>query len=142
MARFKLPLVLVGRILPGGEMFQDWPYRFTELSPSQLKGLYSAAAGFIYPSLYEGFGLPVLETMACGLPVVASNRSCLPEICGDAAVLVDPRRDDLAEGIDRIFEEPERYRRRGFARVKGFSWQQTARETIQVYQEVVNPDNA
>lgn len=135
--KLKVPMVLVGRILRGGEEFADWPYRFSGLDERQLKGIYSAAVGLVYPSLYEGFGLPLLEAMACGVPVVASDRSCLPEICGDAAVLVAPQADQLAEGICKILEEPADYIKRGFARARKFSWQETAKETIRVYQELL-----
>ena len=134
--KLKVPLVLVGRILPGGEPFADWPYRFSGLTPTQLKGVYSAAAVFIYPSLYEGFGLPLLEAMACALPVVASNCSCLPEVLGKAGVLVAPEAEELVRGVRRILGNREDYISRGLARAKEFSWQKTAQETVEIYKEL------
>ena len=135
--RVQVPLVLVGRILRGGEEFAHWPYRFSGLDDLQLKGVYCAASGFVYPSLYEGFGLPLLEAMACGVPVVASNRSCLPEICGDAAILVSPNADELAEGMSQILEAPEDNISRGLARAQEFSWEKTAEQTVSIYRELL-----
>lgn len=96
-----------------------------------LPGLYAGAAAFVLPSLYEGFGLPVLEAMASGVPVVASDRASLPEVCGDAALLVDPEdQDALADAITAAAgEERERLRERGLARARSFTWERTARET-------------
>ncbi len=135
--RVKLPLVLVGRILRGGERLAGAPFLYSGLSDQQLKGIYSAATVFVYPSLYEGFGLPVLEAMACGLPVVASKRSCLPEVCADAAYLVQPEVDRLVEGISEVISNRGEYVRRGLARAREFTWEKTAAETIKVYEELM-----
>jgi len=98
---------------------------------------YSAATLFVYPSLYEGFGLPVLEAMVCGTPVVSSNSSSLPEVAGDAALLVDPRDvDGLAGAIDRLAHDQNLradLANRGIERARQFSWARTARETVEVY---------
>ncbi|HET7035356.1 MAG TPA: glycosyltransferase family 1 protein [Thermomicrobiaceae bacterium] len=98
---------------------------------------YRAATVFVYPSLYEGFGLPVIEAMACGTPVVTSNLSALPEVAGDAALTVDPEdRDALAGAIARLLGDAElraSLRERGLARAGHFSWERTARETAAVY---------
>jgi len=95
-----------------------------------LPVLYNAAEAFVYPSLYEGFGLPVLEAMQSGVTVVASNRSSLPEVIGDAGLLVDPEdRDELAAALRRVWiDEDTRisYARRGLARAEEFSWERTA----------------
>lgn len=131
-----LPLVLVGRPLRGGEQFGKWKLLFTGLTLDQLRGIYSAATVFVYPSLYEGFGLPLLEAMACGIPVVAARRSCLPEVCGDAGVLVEPDVESLCEGVERARSERDRLRAAGLARDAQFSWEKTARETEEVYREV------
>jgi glycosyltransferase involved in cell wall biosynthesis len=94
----------------------------------QLPGLYAGAECFVLPSLYEGFGLPCLEAMACGTPVVASNAGALPETCGDAAQLVDPRDPSaIADAVERAIGD-ERLRAAGLNRAAQFSWDRTARE--------------
>lgn len=103
--------------------------------------LYNAAEAFAYPSLYEGFGLPVLEAMACGAPVITSNVSALPEIAGDAAHLVNPyREDELAAALVRLMGD-EAYRaelrRRGLHRAQSFSWGRTASQTLEIYHSAV-----
>ena len=106
-----------------------------------LRALYSGCALFAFPSLYEGFGMPPLEAMACGAPVVCSNASSLPETVGDAALLVDPRDPDgWTRAMTRVADDAalrEDLRRRGALRVKAFSWEQSARDLLRVYQEVV-----
>jgi glycosyltransferase involved in cell wall biosynthesis len=108
---------------------------------SDLPALYSAASVFVFPSLYEGFGLPPLESMACGTPVVASNSSSLPEVLGDAAVLVDPLDvTAIAGAICRVLEDrsmAEQLRRRGLAHAREFSWERTACETVAVYNKIL-----
>ncbi len=99
--------------------------------------LINGARSFVYPSLYEGFGLPVLEAMACGVPVLASNVSSLPEVVGDAAVLVDPQDvDAIAREMARLWQD-EALRRelaaRGLERARAFSWERTASQTLSVY---------
>ena len=91
---------------------------------------------FAYPSLYEGFGLPLLEAMACGVPVVASNRASLPEVCGGAAILVEPDQEALAAGIQRALENREGWKERGLQRAAEFSWEKTAAATLEVYREL------
>jgi glycosyltransferase involved in cell wall biosynthesis len=102
--------------------------------------LYSAATVFVFPSLYEGFGLPPLEAMACGAPVITSDRSSLPEIGGQGAVLVDPEDTDaLAAAIVTLIEDKkgrEELAARGLERARGFSWERTAAETLAVYKSV------
>jgi len=109
------------------------------VSDQDLPALYGGAIAFIYPSLYEGFGLPPLEAMACGTPVVTSNVTALPEVVGDAAVLVDPYDvDSIAEGIRRVVEDSalrETLRRKGIERARQFSWDRTAELTWKVLQE-------
>ena len=94
----------------------------------QLPGLYAGAECFVLPSLYEGFGLPCVEAMACGTPVVASNAGALPETCGDAALLVDPTdQTAIADAVERAIGD-ERLRAAGLARAAQFSWDRTVGE--------------
>jgi glycosyltransferase involved in cell wall biosynthesis len=132
-----LPLVLVGRQLVGAAVEAHNVYCFTGVSQRDLIGLYNAATALVYPSVYEGFGLPVLEAMACGLPVVAANRASIPEVCGDAAVLVEPEAEAIQEGLQRLMERREDYAARGLERVRRFSWEETAQETFRVYEELL-----
>ncbi len=105
-----------------------------------LPDLYRAASAFVFPSVYEGFGLPVLEAMACGTPVISSNYSSLPEIVGDAALLVDARSDEeMAEAMYKVLDDEavrEEVRYRGLKRAAMFSWKKTARQTLAVYEEI------
>jgi glycosyltransferase involved in cell wall biosynthesis len=106
-----------------------------------LPVLYSGADVFVYPSLYEGFGLPPLEAMACGTPVITSNISSLPEVVGDAGVLVDPYKvDEIAEAMYRVISDQtlrEDMVRKGLQRVKIFSWEKAAREMLQIIKSIV-----
>jgi glycosyltransferase involved in cell wall biosynthesis len=111
-----------------------------------LQILYRLASVFVFPSLYEGFGLPPLEAMACGTPVVTSNASSLPEVVGDAAVLVDPYdARSIAEGIRRVLVDDALradLARRGVARAQSFSWEEAARRVHQIYRDVVREKTA
>ena len=116
--------------------------RFLGFVPEEtLLVLYRLAAAFVFPSLYEGFGLPPLEAMASGTPVITSNVSSLPEVVGDAALLIDPMDPAaLADAMWRVLEEPALRAdliRRGCQRVKAFSWAQSAARTREVYAEVL-----
>lgn len=106
----------------------------------ELVALYSAAQCFVYPSLYEGFGIPPLEALACGAPVICSNRSSLPEVVGDAALLVDPTDiEELSAALERLLGDTAlraELRARGLRRAQSFSWDRAARETLEVYQQV------
>ncbi len=117
--------------------------RFTGYVPDvELPALYSGAACLLLPSLYEGFGFPVLEAMACGTPVVCANVSSLPEIAGDAALLVPPRDDEaLAAAVARVLADPElaaNLVRAGLEQAGRFSWSRCARQTVAVYEGVLH----
>jgi glycosyltransferase involved in cell wall biosynthesis len=105
-----------------------------------LRGLYAGAELFALTSLHESFGMPALEAMACGAPVLASRVYSLPEICGDAAEFVDPYSvDDIAEGLRRILDEPGRaaeLRRRGFAQAARFTWRRCAERHLAAYEDL------
>jgi glycosyltransferase involved in cell wall biosynthesis len=111
------------------------------LSGQEMDALYRAADVFAYPSLYEGFGLPVAEAMARGVPTVASSTSSIPEVAGDAALGVDPRSvPEIARAIESLLtdvELAERCAARGRAQAERFSWDETARKTLEVYERVL-----
>ena len=112
------------------------------LGDGELDALYRGAAAFVYPSLYEGFGLPVLDAMARGVPCVVSASSSLPEVAGEAGLPVDPRSEaGLAEAIERVISDRHlagRLRRAGQARAARFSWEETARLTLEAYKSVLS----
>jgi glycosyltransferase involved in cell wall biosynthesis len=107
-----------------------------------VPGLYAHASALVMPSLYEGFGFPVLESMAVGTAVIASNVSSLPEVAGDAAILVPPQDvETWAKAIEEVIESrtvSSELRRKGLARASQFSWERTAEQTIAVYRAVAH----
>lgn len=116
---------------------------FTGFIPDQyLSAIYSGAEAFLYPSLYEGFGLPPLEAMQCGLPVIASNTSSLPEVVGDSGILVDPQdKDQICQAMMTLLEDRAMradYVQKGLARAAGFSWQRCAEQTVSGYHRAWN----
>ena len=112
------------------------------LSPEELPLWYNAADVFVYPSLYEGFGLPPLEAMACGTPVITSNASALPELVGQAGVLVDPLDVEAwADAMERVLQDSEMrsaLSTAGLERARRFSWHQTAQMTASLYREIIS----
>jgi glycosyltransferase involved in cell wall biosynthesis len=114
------------------------------LAEEELEGLWAIAEAFVFPSLYEGFGLPVLEAMARGVPVACSDASSLPEVAGDAALLFDPREvAAIAAALTRLLEDTDlrgRLRALGRERVKLFSWERAARLTLASYARALSPE--
>jgi glycosyltransferase involved in cell wall biosynthesis len=113
-----------------------------QTSDQELAELYGTANVFVFPSLYEGFGLPPLEAMACGCPVVASRTSSLPEVCGDAARYIDPNDiESICDGISDVLSDQELAHdlsEKGLRQAKQFSWERCAHETLAVYNEVID----
>lgn len=111
------------------------------LSNAQLPDLYSGAELLVFPSLWESFGIPVIESMACGTPVLTSRGSCLPEIAGDAALMVDPYSvDAIAEGVSQIMGDAElakRLRQKGLERARQFTWRLSALQTLAAYRQAM-----
>ena len=104
------------------------------ISSNRLIELYRTAAALVYPSLYEGFGIPCVEAMACSCPVAASRVASLPEVCGDAAVYFDPLSvESIAQGIRDVLDHPPPG---GVERAAGFTWERCAREHDAVYREL------
>lgn len=106
---------------------------------SDLPFFYNNADAFVYPSLFEGFGLPPLEAMACGTPVIVSNMTSIPEVVGDAALFVDPYDiSSIAEGMEKLLSSDNLKKdliKKGFQRAKQFSWKETAKKTLSVYEQ-------
>lgn len=111
------------------------------VSDSDLLYLYNGAALFAYPSFYEGFGLPPLEAMACGCPVVVSNTASMPEACGDAACYIDPYNvNSITEGINKVITDKgfkKALIQNGLERVKLFSWEKTAKEFLEIFNGIL-----
>lgn len=111
------------------------------VSGEELKALYSLATVFLFPSLYEGFGLPILEAMACGTAVITSDHGAMAEVGGDAALLVDPRQPaQIGKALRRLFDDDDlrqRYEAQGLARAADFSWKTCAEQTLTAYRDVL-----
>jgi glycosyltransferase involved in cell wall biosynthesis len=137
-------LVLAGRIRPGYR--PDLPRARVRLigpiETAELPAFYSSSAVLVSPSLYEGFGLTLLEAMACGCPVIALRRSAVPEVVGDAGLLLDdPNEEALAAALARVLgerETAEMLRMRGLARARAFSWDKAAVATAAIYDAAVH----
>lgn len=111
-----------------------------QVADADLPGLYAAATVFVFPSLFEGFGLPVIEAMACGTPVICSNVTALPEVAGDAAIQIDPEDTaGLAQALGRVLQDKalqDDLRERGLRRAADYSWERTAAQTLEVYRQL------
>jgi glycosyltransferase involved in cell wall biosynthesis len=119
---------------------------FTGYVPDErLKSLLMQADALVFPSIYEGFGLPPLEAMACGVPVVTSNRASLPEVVGDAALLVEDPLDpeEIAERVETLLRDPalrDVLVKKGRERARMFTWERAARQVREVYDRVLGDD--
>ena len=125
----------VARLIEAGQI-----RRLGYVTDAMLPVLYSGARTFVYPSLYEGFGLPPLEAMSCGTPVIVSTRSTLPEVVGDAGLQVEALDvDALADAMRRVIEDDglrSVLSRKGIERAAGFSWQKCAQQMAGIYRKV------
>jgi alpha-1,3-rhamnosyl/mannosyltransferase len=148
--RQQYPLVIVGMrgwgegLVSAGlrQMIANGEVRLTGYVPqADLPILYAGARLFVYPSLYEGFGLPPLEAMACGVPVIVSDRASLPEVVGNAGIMVDPLDDrHLAQRMLELIEDDARHRSLSLAgrqRAQKFGWRHCAEQTMAVYAKVL-----
>lgn len=143
-----ISLVVVGKLrlsfsnITSFEQLPPQTIHLESIDDATLSHLYAGATAFVYPSLYEGFGLPVLESMAVGTPVIASRTTSLPEVAGDAAWFIDPYDiASIAAGIERVIDDSnlqEDLRQKGFQRVQQFSWDWTAEQTGNILQEVAD----
>jgi glycosyltransferase involved in cell wall biosynthesis len=158
--RINIPLVMVGKTLTETNYDKSNPWNqdlhlaqelITKspnikalgfVSGEDLIALYNLAAVFVMPSLYEGFGLPILEAMQSGCPVITSKKGSLPEVAGDAAIYVDAQNiDSIAEGISKAFEDAklqDELIRKGLTQAGKFSWKKTAADTLKAYQRVLS----
>lgn len=143
--QFEIQLVIAGawdaRYGAKSQIPNQSQIRFVHnIADADLPALYAGATVFVMPSLYEGFGLPLLEAMACGAPVIASNISSLPEVVGDAGILFDPcNADELASAIARVLSDDtlrDALHAESLTRAAQFSWERTARETLAVYRSL------
>jgi glycosyltransferase involved in cell wall biosynthesis len=154
LSPFPFPFSPLSLVIAGGKgwLYEDIFRKVEELglgervvftgfvSDADLPVIYNLAELFVFPSLYEGFGLPVLEAMACGTPVVTSNSSSLPEVVGEAGLMVDPMDvEGLAEAMWRALSDHplrERMIRSGMRRARGFTWEKSAEELLSLYKEL------
>lgn len=152
-----VPLVMVGKALLSEDfdrnnpwnndlvkvqdMINDQVIRLGFIPTEDLVAIYNLATVFVMPSLYEGFGLPILEAMSCGCPVVTTKQGSLEEVAGDAALYVDAySKESMAKGIKEVFENPilqKKLLQEGLKRVNEFSWKKTASDTLDVYRQVI-----
>jgi glycosyltransferase involved in cell wall biosynthesis len=132
-------LILIGRSV-GLNLVGERNVRVLGFVPqNDLSALMTGSRGLVFASLYEGFGIPILDAMSCGVPVVTSNLGSMKEISGDAACLVDPNStSSISEGIEKILRGPKSYIDKGLKHVQMFSWEKTAKMTLDVYRESSN----
>ncbi|PHK33273.1 hypothetical protein VF13_38445, partial [Nostoc linckia z16] len=111
------------------------------INDQSLASLYQQAVGFIFPSMYEGFGIPILESFACGCPLIVSNISSLPEVAGDAALYIDPiNPESIRQAVKKLLSDTtlrDTLIQKGYNQLAKFSWQRTVNETVHLYETVV-----
>jgi len=144
-ARPRLPKGMKLLVAGGGrgtEGVSEGVIHLAFLTGQSLVAVYQGASLYVDPSFYEGFGFQILEAMACGVPVIASNRTSIPEIVGDAGILIDPKDGDaLGQAMIQVLRDGnlrDEMRRRGLERAKQFSWEKTAQGTLVAYEEILN----
>jgi len=129
-------------LLESDKMLKERVFFTGFVQQEDLPVLYSLARVFVFPSLYEGFGLPPLEAMACGCPCIVSNSSSIPEVCGDAVLYFDPHdTDDLAVKISKVMTDESlslELVKKGYRRIKHFTWEKTAEKHIKLFNEVLH----
>ena len=141
---YKVSLVITGQFRWGEKIkYQEGIHNLGFVEKNDLPALYAGSKVFIYPSLYEGFGLPVLEAQSCGCPVVTSDKGSLKEITKDTAIVVDPENaGDIQKGIEKILSMDKEalinLKQKGVAHAGLFTWEKTARETLEVYRELTS----
>lgn len=156
----ELPLVMVGKALKQEVIDKDNPWnkdlikvldeikesknivRLGFIPSEDLVAIYSLATVFVMPSLYEGFGLPILEAMKCGCPVVTSKNGSLPEVAGEAAYYIDAENiNSIADSLQRLFTDrslQEKLARKGLEQAEKYSWSKTAQQTVEIYKRVIS----
>lgn len=146
--RPEVNLVLAGKYGWGNEFRDATNFTVTGYIPQEdLINLYAGSRVFVYPSLYEGFGLPIIEAMSCGVPVITSNNSSMVEIAKDAAILVDPRSESqIKRAIEMVLDlDMENYQkmvRASLDRARQYSWQKTAKQTLKVYEDLIQSEKS
>jgi glycosyltransferase involved in cell wall biosynthesis len=132
--------------IKGNQEYLPYILRIGYVDDEDLSPLYSASELTVYPSLYEGFGLPILEAMSCGTPVIVSNVSSCPEVAGDAALTIDPRNiDELVAAMEKIYFDKncrETLCKKGLARAKTFGWKKTSSYMVDTMFQVVQADSS
>jgi alpha-1,3-rhamnosyl/mannosyltransferase len=123
---------------------EGWVRHLGFIPQEMLPALYRGARLFVYPSIYEGFGLPPLEAMACGTPVLVSNRSCLPEVCGDAVAYLDPDDpDQMLSSIEQALTDQQWLQaasQKALVQASRYSWEKCVEETVAIYRKIAGFD--
>lgn len=134
--KYNLNLAVVGES-QRSKLNTDSVLELGRVTKKELRALYSGAEALVYPSFYEGFGLPILEAYACGTGVITSNSGSMKEVGGYGAELVDPNsHTSIAKGVEMVLSQKEKYAAAGKIEVRKYSWEKTARETLKIYEKI------